>query len=189
MRRIKNTYLQTMLYAVLLGGCSGVQKGPRTIGNLEHTAAPEVRSISADEARSLAMNHYDAYLQSSPNSARTPEALKRLADLNLEKEQNDRVHADNIHSEESSKAAQLYEELLNRFPDQPNRDQLLYQLARAHDLTAAAEPSMKALDQFAREHAGSDKYDEVQFRRGEYSIHSKAVCRSRDRLPRSHTAQ
>ncbi len=51
-----------------------------------HSVDPDLAEVEVDETLDEAMDAYERYLAESPESAMTPEALRRLADLKLEKE-------------------------------------------------------------------------------------------------------
>jgi TolA-binding protein len=114
------------------------------------------------------MQHYEAFLNETNDNQFVPEAVRRLADLHLEQEQEQLLQDDSPGSDNPSRAAQLYHELLERFPDHNRNDSALYQLARAHEQHGAIEPSMQALSDYAERFPDGGKYDEAQFRRGEY---------------------
>jgi tetratricopeptide (TPR) repeat protein len=128
---------------------------------------PEVPAVSTASNRDAAMRHYQAFLDESPENVFVPEAMRRLADLHLTVEQ-EQLMEGQLPVGGQSRAAKLYSELLERFPDHARNDSALYQLARAHEQTGELEPSMQALDSYTGKYTSGDKYDEAQFRRGEY---------------------
>ena len=114
------------------------------------------------------MQHYQAFLDETPDYELVPEAVRRLADLHLEQEQEELIQTDGPLPHGQSRAAQLYTELLQRFPDHDHNDSALYQLARAHEQRGDVEPAMRALTDYTKQFPNGAKYDEAQFRRGEY---------------------
>ena len=153
---------------LILSACAGSGDNNRRIADLTTSPPPPAVDVSVADARSRAMKHYEVYLKNSKESELVPEALRRLADLNLEQEQILRSDNDFPAGHTPSRAAELYQELLTRFPDQPDNDRSVYQLARAYDLSSEPDPSLKSLDNYADHYASSEQIDEVQFRRGEY---------------------
>lgn len=153
---------------VILSACAGSGSNNRRISDLTTSQSPPAADISVADARSRAMTHYEIYLKNSRESELVPEALRRLADLNLEQEEVLRGENDAVAGGTPSRAAELYQELLTRFPDRPDNDRSVYQLARAYDLSSEPDPAMKSLDNYADHYASSGQIDEVQFRRGEY---------------------
>jgi tetratricopeptide (TPR) repeat protein len=164
--------LHWLSVTLLLGGCSllspfGAEDDPPTVGSLAPSDLPETGAIEASDSREAAMRHYEAFLIEAPDNAFVPEAMRRLADLHLSREQ-DALMAGTALPASQSRAAELYAELLQRFPDHQRNDSALYQLARAHEQGGDPEPSMQALTSYSDTYRSGDKYDEVQFRRGEY---------------------
>ncbi|HHQ14601.1 MAG TPA: tetratricopeptide repeat protein, partial [Chromatiales bacterium] len=94
------------------------------------------------------------------------EAMRRLADLSVRA--GEMANADG-ESDASfyQDAIGLYEQLLAANPDYPDRDLILYQLARAHEITGDSEAALAVLDQLVQLYPDSRFVDEAQFRRGE----------------------
>ena len=69
---------------VWFGGCAS---GPErdTLAEL-HSVEPDVEEVAVDDSLDRAMASYRAYLEETPESVMTPEALRRLADLQIEKQ-------------------------------------------------------------------------------------------------------
>lgn len=167
-----NRQLLTLAMAVALSGCSSFYGGYRnsdaqtTVADLEPAELPTVPTADIDKNRAAAMQHYQAFLDESEETRFVPEAMRRLADLHLEIEQDALLEGSLAPGD--SKAAQLYAELLERFPGHDRNDSALYQLARANEQTGETEPSMAALTDYSGKYKEGNKYDEVQFRRGEH---------------------
>jgi len=162
--------LPALTISLVLTGCSSVtglnDYNQQTVGSLQQAELPPVQPSTPDKNRVTAIRHYQAFLEESPDSQFVPEAIRRLADLNLEVEQEE-LAAGKL-PQGQSRAAQLYAELLERFPDSQHSDTALYQLARAREQSGEIEPAMAALTSYTNKYRDGDKYDEAQFRRGEY---------------------
>jgi tetratricopeptide (TPR) repeat protein len=65
-------------------------------------------------------------------------------------------------------AIKLYDALLEKYPHYANRDQVLYQKARAYDELGRTADAMKVMEQLIAANPGSRFIDEVQFRRAEH---------------------
>ena len=157
---------------LLLGGCSALSPFSHdheqpTIGGLTEAELPEIATRQTKHNRDAAMRNYEAFLDETSDSVFVPEAMRRLADLHLAKEQ-DSLMDGSASPGGKSRAAELYAQLLERFPDHQRNDSALYQLARSHEQSGNIEPSMQALTSYKDKYQAGDKYDEVQFRRGEY---------------------
>jgi cellulose synthase operon protein C len=73
--------------AVLIGSltaCASQSDGP-TLESLRH-AKVDIREVDIDEPLDKALQSYRHYLAETPETAMTPEAIRRLADLQLERE-------------------------------------------------------------------------------------------------------
>ena len=71
----------------LLVGCATHQKptAHATLADLKNVR-PDVQEVNVDQSLDQAMEHYRQFLQQTPQSAMTPEAMRRLADLEIEKQ-------------------------------------------------------------------------------------------------------
>jgi tetratricopeptide (TPR) repeat protein len=76
-----------VVVSAFLGGCSAHHK-PATQGTLAdlQKVAPDVKDAETKQSVDQAMEHYRKFLDESPETPMTPEAIRRLADLELEKE-------------------------------------------------------------------------------------------------------
>src|SRR5215468_3300042 len=76
-----------VLASAFLGGCAAHHKPPTqgTLADL-HNVAPDVQEAETKESVDQAMEHYRKFLDESPETPMTPEAIRRLADLQLEKQ-------------------------------------------------------------------------------------------------------
>jgi cellulose synthase operon protein C len=76
-----------VLASAFLGGCTAHHKPPTqgTLADL-HKVPPDVQEAETKESVDQAMQHYRKFLDESPETPMTPEAIRRLADLQLEKQ-------------------------------------------------------------------------------------------------------
>jgi len=162
--------LLALVSVLPLAGCIPAidldDQSQQTIGSLQKIELAPVVLSDADKSRDKAIYHYRAFLEESPNNQYVPEALRRLADLELEVKQ--AALAEGKTPPGKSTAAQLYAELLQRFPDLQNNDSTLYELAHAYDQDGEIEPAMKALTTYSSQYHHGEHYGEVQFRRAEF---------------------
>jgi len=70
--------------ALLAAGCASNPPG-RTLGGL-HDVEPDTRDIQVEQGLEKAMDAYRRFLDETPDSELTPEAMRRLADLQIESE-------------------------------------------------------------------------------------------------------
>ena len=76
-----------VLASAFLGGCTAHHKPPTqgTLADL-HNVAPDVKDAETKQSVDQAMEHYRKFLDETPATPMTPEAIRRLADLELEKQ-------------------------------------------------------------------------------------------------------
>jgi len=84
-----------LLLAPALAACVG-NPDRHTLAEL-HGEEPDLAEVRVDDGLDQAMLAYRAFLQQAPKSSLTPEAMRRLADLQLEKEYG--IHGDGKPSE------------------------------------------------------------------------------------------
>lgn len=119
---------------------------------------------------SLARDNYREFLDLvSDDPELRAEAMRRLGDLELEATEADQL-AENIDAIDNSgydSAVDLYQQLLESYPDYRRNDTVLYQLARAYETGGRTEEALDVLDELVRKYPDTAIIDEVQFRRGE----------------------
>jgi tetratricopeptide (TPR) repeat protein len=179
--------LVTLAVAVVCAGlAAGVSAAPKkqekTIGEL--TTRPVVvqpdQKVEASQAR--AMDNYRRFLELQKTDPQLrAEALRRLADLNMEAGEGDRMATEaNAIDQQGGEAIKLYTSLLKSYPDYPRNDQVLYQLARAYETTGQPEKALATLNEVLRKYPQSPQMDEVQFRRGELLFSAKEYRQAQD---------
>ncbi len=145
-------------------------KKPKTLKDLEGRRI-EVRTDEPVPASAeQAMENYRAFLELQATDPKLrAEALRRLADLNLEASEIERAEREQIVAEgmQGAEAVKLYTMLLETYPDYPGGDAVLYQLARAYDSNAQPVEALAALDRMVAKFPDSSLLDEAEFRRGE----------------------
>src|SRR5690349_3865868 len=75
--------------SVVLAGCAARPIKPvATTGTLAElrNARPDLQEVKVEQGLDQAMEQYRRFLQEAPETAMTPEAMRRLADLQLEKQ-------------------------------------------------------------------------------------------------------
>lgn len=118
----------------------------------------------------LARDNYRAFLDLvSDDPELRAEAMRRLGDLELEATEAEQL-VDNIESLETrgyDNAVDLYQQLLEAYPDYRRNDTVLYQLARGYETGGKMDESLEVLDELVSRYPDTPIIDEVQFRRGE----------------------
>src|SRR5262245_1225030 len=80
--------IPVVLVSAFLGGCTAHHKPPTQGGTLAdlRNVAPDVKEAETKQSVDQAMEHYRKFLDETPETPMTPEAIRRLADLQLEKQ-------------------------------------------------------------------------------------------------------
>ena len=81
---MRHTRAASILVSLVFVGCAGNQD-KQTLGRLR-TVQPEIKEVLVEDGLDKAMESYRRYLEETPKTAMTPEAMRRLADLKVEKQ-------------------------------------------------------------------------------------------------------
>jgi cellulose synthase operon protein C len=84
MMRPAHTAMPALLLTVL-AGCAHQADQRGTLGSL-HQVQPDTKEVPVDQGLDRAVQSYRDFLQQAPDSKQAPEAMRRLADLNIEKQ-------------------------------------------------------------------------------------------------------
>ncbi|MEO0365247.1 MAG: tetratricopeptide repeat protein [Pseudomonadota bacterium] len=151
-------------------GGADVDDDDATIKALERTEVVIDREQSIDNASELARQNYQLFLDlvgDDPNLG--PEAMRRLADLELEASEAQTLsdNMQNVMLSSYDGAVDLYEQLLLRYPNYERNDLVLYQLARAYESSGDIDSALATLERLVAEFPDTIHRDEAEFRRGE----------------------
>ena len=141
------------------------QRGPsigevvRELPELELPPAPTYRPT-----REEVMAAYNRVYGLLPSLGENHAVGKRLADLHMDQGQDLDIEG---HESPYDPAVSLYEKLLAENPDAEKRDEILYQLSRASDLTVDGERTLDYLNRLIADHPDSPYMAEARFRRAE----------------------
>ncbi|MCZ6499089.1 MAG: tetratricopeptide repeat protein [Gammaproteobacteria bacterium] len=141
-----------------------------TIDSLDRQTPVLVEKDDPGTSGQNAIQSYREFLRLYPDNPKLrAEAMRRLADLQLEAGEEKMIEGDlaMLQGSEYRDAVHLYESLLQQNPANPDNDRILYQLARAYENTNQTEKALKTLDQLVSRYADSPRAIEAQFRRGE----------------------
>src|SRR5215467_1964570 len=85
MTRAARTAIVALLLTVL-AACAAHQSDQRgTLASL-HQVKPDTKEVPVDQGLDRAVQSYRDFLQQAPDSKQAPEAMRRLADLSIEKQ-------------------------------------------------------------------------------------------------------
>ena len=169
--------LAALLLTSSLGACSLFHAGGKpgatpdnaptlqTLLKREVVIAPDP-GIPADEDKAIAA--YRNFLAVTPDAKQRAEAQRRLGDLSM-------ASADNANAAnptpsgtpDYTAAVAQYRDYLKTYPDAPDNDRVLYQLARAQEQGGKLEESLATLDGLVAQYPNTRYRDEAEFRRGE----------------------
>ena len=167
-----NARLLTLLALVLIGASAHADniKKRDTIASLEDKDV-EIRTgkviVGSTE---LARDNYRAFLDLvSDDPELRSEAMRRLGDLELDATEAEQLAAniDTLNHASFNSAVQLYQQLLESYPDYRRNDTVLYQLARAYEMGGRNDEALDVLNELVNKYPDTLLIDEVQFRRGE----------------------
>src|SRR5262249_21329250 len=84
---MRHRAIPIVLVSAFLGGCTAPHKPPTQwrLADL-HNVTPDRKDAETKESVDQAVEHYRKFLDESPETPMTPEAIRRLADLELEKQ-------------------------------------------------------------------------------------------------------
>ncbi len=157
-----------LLPIIMLGACSS---GPATIDSLSDTPVAVSPKTDLNITRAQAIAHYRRFIKLAPDSPMYPQALRRLAELEVldaEEANTSGQKADIKKSRaQAGNAIKLYATYLATYPDDPNNDHILYQQAKAYELRGETEKALATLKQLGERYPHSQYVDEAYFRRGE----------------------
>jgi len=158
-----------------LDASAATKKKEKTIADLASRPVVVQPDQKVDASSQKAMENYRRFLELQKTDPQLrAEALRRLADLNMEAGEGDRMAGEaSMIDAQGAEAIKLYTSLLKSYPDYPRNDQVLYQLARAYETTGQPEKALAELDIILRKFPNSPQMDEVQFRRGELLFSGK----------------
>lgn len=161
-----------LLAGGVLGGCSSAPKdaGP-TLKSLENKKIVIDTNKKLPGSKRRAKESYERLLRQAEDERIKKKAMKRLADLELKTGEDPGIDTsvapDDGVEPDYDKAIRLYSDLLRQFPNSPDNEKVLYQLARAYEQKGDLENALKALTQLIKQFPNSRYRAETQFRRGE----------------------
>jgi TolA-binding protein len=170
--RIKHIVL-ALAAAALLTACSlpwkrtAREPEPPTLKTLaarEYTVPPDSGVQSSEETAAKA---YRDFLAASPREPHKQEALRRLGDLEMDLVDARAASGEGAGTPDYRAAITRYQDFLKAYPNAAGNDRVLYQLARAYELSGELETSLATLDRLVQLYPDTRYWDEAQFRRGE----------------------
>ena len=146
-----------------------------TIADLSKREVEVHPDATVNGGSAKAMQSYREFLKLQNTDPKLrAEAMRRLADLNLESGELERMSTEVTQVDmQGAEAITLYGTLLKAYPDYARNDQVLYQLARAYETTGQPEQALATLDRIVASYPHTREIAEVHFRRGELLFSAK----------------
>ncbi|HEU0199598.1 MAG TPA: tetratricopeptide repeat protein, partial [Burkholderiaceae bacterium] len=155
----------------VLAGCSTTKRTEAeapTLKSLESRTVEIAPDAGISVTHETAMMAYKEFLAVAPRDPQRQEALRRLGDLEMDRIDSKMAGGETAEAAAEYRAAiERYQDFLKTYPSDPNNDRVLYQLARAYELSGQLETALKTLDQLVQSYPQTQHRDEAQFRRGE----------------------
>ncbi len=162
--------LPVLVVLLMLAACASNDVGP-TIDDLETRKYKFVEPELAPVQRQQVIESYRLYMDAAGAGNQQSDALRRLADLQLEVGEENNLSADpklNKAGQQSLDAAiATYLAYLQTYPKRKDNDLILYQLSKAYAIKGEPDKSLAAMNQLVRDYPATRYLEEVQFRRGE----------------------
>ncbi|NOZ54287.1 MAG: tetratricopeptide repeat protein [Gammaproteobacteria bacterium] len=166
----------------LLNSCAVTEKD--TLASLGELSINIEKDAVVGSAREKAMDSYSEFMASVPKDSLKVEALRRLADLELERSEEryekqiaeldtakqretESAKIAQIKQDSYKKAIELYESAINASAGKIDDAQVFYQLSKAYEQAGKPRKALDALDRLLARFPDLENRDEVHFRRGE----------------------
>ena len=158
---------------MLLSGC-GLMNQNTTIGELGTDEAPlsdiPLPRVSHDDVR----EEYRALLEIVEEEALRRQIERRIASVHmLEGDHNLLLGSAPSEDGYFSPAITSYNEIVGKYPGDPDNAESLYQLAKGYDLDSKDMLALETLDRFIEDYPGSPRLGEAYFRKGDILFHHK----------------
>lgn len=160
----------TLLLALPPSASGDKIKKRDTIASLDGKSVDIRPGSSIAGSTEKARDNYRAFLDLvSDNPELRAEAMRRLADLELEAAESEQLarNLEQLDQDYSDSAVGLFHQLLEAYPDYRRNDSVLYQLARAYEIAGKTDDALRVLNELVAKYPDTALIDEVQFRRGE----------------------
>ena len=162
---------------LLTVACNTAQiKHENTLTSLEQVNI-SVQDEKVEDSLHKAMASYREYIKQVPATKIKPQAMHRLADLEIEKSY--RIEGVEAPAESGAKAAiDHYTRLLAAYPLYDHNNRVMYQLSRAYEADGDNKNAMAMLEKLAYYYPDFERMDEVNFRLGEHYFRDRKYSRA-----------
>lgn len=168
--------------AAVLAGCSSwrakrADNEPtlKTLAGREVAIAPDAGIAPSDDKTIAA---YHDFLAAAPKASQRPEAMRRLGDLEMDRADAKLAQGQGDGTPNYKAAIERYQSYLKAYPNDPNNDRVLYQLARAYEQGGDLDTALATLDRLVQQYPKTSQLEEAQFRRGELLFTAKQYAKA-----------
>lgn len=177
---IKKLFYLFLAALLVISGCAIKKKDK--LASLGKLPIKIEKDAPINSARKKATDNYESFISSAPKDQLRVEALRRLADLELEKseerfqqqmaraEGGEKVStqdASQLKEKSYEKAIGLYEDAAKSSVGADDDPQIFYQLSKAYEQAGKPAEALEALNRLLARFPALENRDEVHFRRGE----------------------
>jgi len=172
-----------LIVALLVSGCSTISSiksvftgkakkpEPATIASIDDKPVSIEKGGTLETTRAEVINSYRKFLGSAEQNRYHAEAMRRIADLELEQLEERATGSTTaqagVKAADYDRVVALYTAMLKNHPSYPNNDGVMYQLAKVHEQSGEIEKALSVFNQLIKLFPHSSYATEVQFRRGE----------------------
>ncbi len=163
-----------VLHLILLNACSTSPRQPvtPTLGDIK-TVQPAIEYSTTEIGTVDLIQSYKELLKIANTEKQDDGAtLKRLSDISLEHSIDDLLSEDEATIQQgkllAKEAIKGYQDYLIQFPNKPDNDEVLYQLAKVYDINGQIKQAFNTLLELDKKHPDSKYIAEVKFRIAEY---------------------
>ena len=191
-----------MLAAACTRNIDEGQKIKEIVAPQEEAPAPAVPVVKSDQvapSAELALENYEKLLELPQDPVTRAETMRRLADLNLEIDEQSGGTDLKASDQRLHRSVDLYEAILKEQPTLPTNDRVLYQLARAYQSLGQNDKAEAALQRLTHDYPQSSYADDAHFRRAEVlfkigqfddaAVEYRYIVALKDRTPFFEAAQ
>lgn len=167
------------LCGAVLSACSSQPQQTGTLGDLDTSGRPSVKSVPVAPQKSkedIKRAYYDYLKSADKNDKSRVMAATRIAELELELDQ--QIQDGPVSPAENdasfTRAVRNTIELLNTtlqdFPDAQGNDHVMYQLAKAYDQVAESDQAVATLEKMVNRYPETPYFMEARFRMAEHAF-------------------
>ena len=155
---------------MLATAANAAEKKRDTIKSLENKTVEVRPGKVIVNSTMMARENYEAFLDLvSDDPDLRANAMRRLGDIQLEEIERQQLasNVESINIAGFENAVSLFHQLLEAYPDYRRNDTVLYQLARAYEISGQTDDALRVLNELVGKYPQTPIIDEVEFRRGE----------------------